>query len=75
MNYQPPCALGLLFGAVLTLWALSIAALLINFAVASDFNIAAVLAVTGAVALLDPQVHGQVSPVSSICPKGDDGGH
>jgi hypothetical protein len=50
MNYQPPCALGLLFGAVLTLWALSIAALLINFAVASDFNIAAVLAVTGAVA-------------------------
>ncbi len=50
MNYQPPRALGLLVGATLTLWALSIAALLVNFAVASDFDISAVLAVTGAVA-------------------------
>jgi len=50
MNYQPPRALGLLVGAALTLWALSIAALLVNFAVASDFEISAVLAVTGAVA-------------------------
>jgi hypothetical protein len=50
MNYQPPRALGLLVGASLTLWALSIAALLISFAVASDFDISAVLAVSGAVA-------------------------
>ena len=50
MNYQPPRALGLLVGAALTLWAFSIAALLINFAVASDFGINAVLAIAGAVA-------------------------
>ena len=50
MNYQPPRALGLLVGATFTLWALSIAALLINFASASDFEFSAVLAITGAVA-------------------------
>jgi hypothetical protein len=50
MNYQPPRALGLLVGATFTLWALSIAALLINFAAASDFEFSAVLAISGAVA-------------------------
>ena len=50
MNYQPPRALGLLVGTTFTLWALSIAALLINFATASDFEFSAVLAITGAVA-------------------------
>jgi hypothetical protein len=50
MNYQPPRALGLLVGAALTLWAFSIAALLINFAVASSFGINAVLAIAAAAA-------------------------
>jgi hypothetical protein len=50
MNYQPPRALGLLVGAALTLWAFSIAALLINFAVASSFGINAVLAAAAAAA-------------------------
>ena len=50
MNYQPPRALGLLVGGTFTLWALSIAALLINFATASDFEFSAVLAITGAIA-------------------------
>jgi hypothetical protein len=50
MTYQPPRALGMLVGGALTLWALAIAVLLVNHAVASDFGLRAVLTVTGALA-------------------------
>jgi hypothetical protein len=50
MNYQPPRALGLLVGATFTLWSLSIATLLINFATASDFEFSTVLAIAAAAA-------------------------
>lgn len=50
MTYQPPRALGMLVGGALTLWALAIAVLLVNHAVAADFGLTAVLAITGATA-------------------------
>jgi len=50
MNYQPPRALGLLVGSVLTLWAFAIAALLVNFTISEDFGIASVVAISAAVA-------------------------
>ena len=50
MTYQPPRALGMLVGAALTLWALAIAALLVNHAVATDFGFTVVLTITGAIA-------------------------
>ena len=50
MTYQPPRALGMLVGGALTLWALAIAVLLVNHAVASDFGLTAVLTITGAIA-------------------------
>lgn len=49
MFYQPQRALGLLVGAVLTLWAAGIAILLFNFGLTSDIQLAAIAAYVGAV--------------------------
>ncbi len=52
MYYQPPRALGLLVGSVLTLWATGVAVLLFNYGLTSDIQIAAILAYAGAIASL-----------------------
>ena len=52
MTYRPPRALGLLVGSVLTLWALCVALLLLNFAVGAAFGPAGFLAWAGAAAAL-----------------------
>lgn len=49
MFYQPQRALGLLVGAVLTLWAAGIAILLFNYGLTSDIRLAAIGAYVGAV--------------------------
>jgi len=46
--YQPPRALGLLVGAVLTLWSAGIGILLINFGLTADVELLAIAAYAGA---------------------------
>jgi hypothetical protein len=48
MFYRPPRALGLLVGGVLTLWAASVAILLLNFGVRSELGVTGLLAYLGA---------------------------
>ena len=50
MLYRPSRALGLLVGSVLTLWATSVAILLLNFGVQSGIGVVGFLAYTGAAA-------------------------
>ncbi len=52
MTYRPPRALGLLVGSVLTLWAVCVALLLLNYAAGAEFGLPGFLSWAGAAAAL-----------------------